>query len=339
MFSFESFLNLPLIWAGIIGLAIFVYVLLDGFDLGVGILFPFAPSNECRRRMLNSIAPFWDGNETWLILGGGGLFAAFPLAYAVLMPAFYIPMLTMLIALVFRGVAFEFHYKSHDNARFIWDYAFHFGSLIAAFAQGVMLGAFVQGVQMDGRIFAGGAFSWATPFALMTGFAVVCGYALLGSTWLVMKTDAGTQTWARKVTQYVLLYVIVFMCAVSAWVPFLNDDLHQRWFTWPNFLYLSPIPLATIALCLYLIRSLIRKLEYTPFILTIGLFALNYLGLMVSIYPWIVPYGLHFKDAAAVGPSQSLMLVGVVLILPVILAYTAYNYYVFRGKSSHEDVY
>jgi len=289
--------------------------------------------------MINSIAPFWDGNETWLILGGGGLFAAFPLAYSILSPAFYIPILTMLIALVFRGVAFEFHYKSSEKARFIWDYCFHFGSLIAAFAQGVILGAFVQGVQVDGRHFAGGPFDWATPFALMTGFAVVCGYALLGSTWLIMKTDGTMQIWARKVSEYVLLYVIVFMAAVSAWVPFLNNDLHERWFTWPHFLYLSPIPIATVAACLLLIRSLIRLDQHKPFILTLVLFVLNYLGLMISIYPWIVPYSVHYADAAAVGPSQSLMLVGVVLILPIILAYTAYNYYIFRGISSHEDLY
>jgi cytochrome d ubiquinol oxidase subunit II len=339
MFTFESFLNLPLIWAGIIGLAIFVYVCLDGFDLGVGILFPFAPSEECRRRMLNSIAPFWDGNETWLILGGGGLFAAFPLAYAILLPAFYIPVLTMLIALVFRGVAFEFHYKSSDRARFFWDYAFHFGSLAAAFSQGVMLGAFVQGVAVDGRVFAGGPFSWATPFALMTGVALVWGYALLGSTWLIMKTDENTQAWARKISSYVLLYVILFMITVSLWVPFLKNDIYLRWFSWPNLGYLLPIPVATFILCLMLIQSVRSTREIRPFLLTLALFALNYIGLMISIYPWIVPYKVHFSEAAAVGPSLSLMLVGVVITLPVILAYTGYNYYIFRGKSSHEDVY
>lgn len=339
MFSFDSFLNLPMIWAGIIGLAIFVYVCLDGFDLGVGILFPFAPSEECRRRMLNSIAPFWDGNETWLILGGGGLFAAFPLAYSILLPAFYIPVSTMLIALVFRGVAFEFHYKASARKRFIWDYAFHFGSLVAAFAQGVMLGAFVQGVSIEGRHFAGGPFDWATPFALMTGFALVCGYALLGSTWLIMKTDSTTQDWARRVSRYVLLYVIVFMGTVSLWLPFIQPEVYLRWFTWPNLMFLSPIPAAAAVLVLMLIQSLRHHKEFQPFFITITLFVLNYLGLMISIYPWIVPYSLHFSDAAAVGPSLSLMLVGVVITLPVILAYTGYNYYVFRGKSSHEDVY
>lgn len=339
MFSFESFLNLPLIWACIIALAIFIYVCLDGFDLGVGILFPFAPSKECRRRMLNSIAPFWDGNETWLILGGGGLFAAFPLAYAILFPAFYVPILTMLIALVFRGVAFEFHYKARPERQFIWDYAFHFGSLVAAFSQGVMLGAFVQGVNFDGRDFIGGPFSWATPFAMMTGFAVVMGYALLGSTWLIMKTDEVTQKWARRVSQYVALYVIVSMFAVSVWVPFLDNDIYLRWFGWPNILYLSVIPIFTFILVISLIKTVIKGAEYWPFLITIALFAMNYIGLTISLYPWIVPHKLPYYEAAAVGPSQSLLLVGVVITLPIILAYTAFNYYVFRGKVSHEDVY
>lgn len=339
MFNFESFLNLPLIWAGIIGLAIFIYVCLDGFDLGVGIIFPFAPNTDSRRIMLNSIAPFWDGNETWLILGGGGLFAAFPLAYAILLPAFYIPVLTMLIALVFRGVAFEFHYKASEKRRFIWDYAFHFGSLVAAFSQGVMLGAFVQGVSFEGRDFIGGPFSWATPFSLMTGFAVVCGYALLGSTWLIMKTEGAMQKWARKVSMYVLLYVLIFMGAVSIWVPFIEPRIFARWFSWPNIMYLCVIPAAVAFTLIILFRSLRNQSEYKPFLATLGLFVLNYLGLMISIYPWMVPYRLHFTEAAAIGPSLSLLLVGVAITLPVILAYTAYNYYVFRGKSTHENMY
>jgi cytochrome d ubiquinol oxidase subunit II len=339
MFSFDAFLNLTFIWAGIIGLAIFIYVCLDGFDLGIGILFPFAPSDECRGRMLNSIAPFWDGNETWLILGGGGLFAAFPLAYSILLPAFYIPVLTMLIALVFRGVAFEFHYKASPKRRFIWDYAFHFGSLVAAFAQGVMLGAFVQGVSVEGRHFSGGPFDWATPFAMMTGVALICGYALLGSTWVIMKTEAGTQVWARRVSRYVLLYMILFMSAVSLWLPFLKDEIYRRWFTWPSILHLSPIPITATILMIMLIQSLRHNKEIQPFLFTIGLFTLNYIGLLICIYPWIVPHSVQFSDAAAVGPSLSLMLVGVAITLPMILIYTAYNYYIFRGKSSHEDLY
>lgn len=339
MFSFESFLNLPLIWTGIIALAVFVYVCLDGFDLGVGIIYPFAPTATCRRRMLNSIAPFWDGNETWLILGGGGLFAAFPLAYSILMPALYVPVLTMLFALVFRGVAFEFHYKSGPKAQLFWNYAFHFGSLFAAFAQGTMLGAFIEGIKVTDRHFSGGAFDWATPFSMMTGVALVCGYALLGSTWLIMKTDGETQDWARKVSLYMLFYVLMFMGLVSIWAPYTDISIYNRWFSLPNFYYLAILPLTVLVVSVFLLRSIIRKKEYSPFLLTTALFVLNYLGIVITMYPYIVPRAITYTAAAAVGPSQSLMLVGVIFILPVILMYTAYNYYVFRGKSSHEDMY
>lgn len=339
MFSFESFLNLPLIWTGIIALAVFVYVCLDGFDLGVGIIYPFAPTAICRRRMLNSIAPFWDGNETWLILGGGGLFAAFPLAYSILMPALYVPVFTMLFALVFRGVAFEFHYKSGPKAQLFWNYAFHFGSLFAAFAQGTMLGAFIEGIKVTDRQFSGTAFDWATPFSMMTGVALVCGYALLGSTWLIMKTDGETQDWARKVSLYMMFYVMMFMGLVSIWAPYTDISIYNRWFSLPNFYYLALLPLTVLVVSIFLMRAIFRKKEYAPFLLTTALFALNYLGIVITMYPFIVPRAITYTAAAAVGPSQSLMLVGVVLILPVILMYTAFNYYVFRGKSSHEDMY
>lgn len=339
MFSFESFINLPLIWVGIIALAVFVYVCLDGFDLGVGIIYPFAPTTECRRKMLNSIAPFWDGNETWLILGGGGLFAAFPLAYSIIMPALYVPVLTMLFALVFRGVAFEFHYKSGPKAQLFWNYAFHFGSLFAAFAQGIMLGAFIEGIKVTDRHFTGGTFDWATPFSMMTGIALICGYALLGSTWLIMKTDGETQAWARKVSLYTLLYVIMFMGLVSLWAPFTDPSIYHRWFSFPNLYYLCIVPIAVLMTTLFLFRGILRNQEYSPFLLSLGLFALNYVGIVISMYPWIVPRSVTYITAAAVGPSQSLMLVGVIFILPVILMYTGYNYYVFRGKTSHEDMY
>ncbi len=339
MFSFEEFINLPLIWAAIIAIAVYIYIILDGFDLGVGIIFPFAPSEECRRKMLNSIAPFWDGNETWLVLGGGGMFVAFPLAYSIIFPAFYIPLIVMLISLVFRGVAFEFHYKASAKRRFIWDYAFHFGSLMAAFAQGVMLGAFVQGIPMIGRDFVGTAFSWASPFSMMTGVAVVMGYALLGSSWLVMKTDSVTQKWARKVTKYAVLYVIVFMFAVSMWVPFLNQEIYAKWFAWPSFGYLVIIPVLAITISIMLIRSIINEREYQPFLLTVLLFSVSYLGLAVSMFPWMVPHTIPYWEAAGTPETQSLMLVGVVVVLPVILAYTAFNYYVFKGKTNSDDIY
>ena len=340
MFDFSATLNLPLIWGLLIATAIFLYVLLDGFDLGIGILFPFAPSDKCRDRMMNSIAPFWDGNETWLVLGGGGLFAAFPLAYAILMPAFYMPIIVMLLGLIMRGVAFEFRFKAEGKSRRLWDYAFHFGSLGAAFAQGTILGAFVQGVQIDGRSFSGGPFDWATGFSLMTGIAVVFGYGLLGSTWLVMKTEDVTQSWARKVAAYVLGFVGIFMALVSMTMPFLDARIEQFWFSAPNIYYLLPIPLLTAGLFIMVWRDLHRrKREYRPFLASIGIFLMGYLGLGISIFPWIIPFHYTLTDAAASGPGLSLMLCGVAPMLPLILGYTGYCYYIFRGKTSHEHHY
>lgn len=339
MFSFESFLDLPLIWFGIIATAIFLYVLLDGFDLGVGILFPFAPSDQCRDRMMNSVAPFWDGNETWLVFSGGGMFAAFPLAYAVLMPALYIPVIVMLLGLIFRGVAFEFRFKASGKSRRIWDYAFHFGSLAAALMQGMILGAFIQGFEVQGRTFTGGSFDWLNAYSVMTGVAVAFGYALLGATWLVMKTDEITQQWARKSASYVLVFVGLFMGTVSASMPMMNADVKALWFSLPNFFYLLPVPLLTLALFIFIWRDLHAESEFRPFLLSVGVFLMGYFGLGISLWPWLVPFAIDFRQAAAAGTSQSLLLIGAAIMLPVVLAYTAFSYYLFRGKSSHEGVY
>ena len=338
MFSFEGFVDLPLVWFGLIGTAVFLYVLLDGFDLGVGILFPFAPSDQCRDRMMNSIAPFWDGNETWLVLGGGGLFAAFPLAYAILMPALYMPVIFMLLGLIFRGVAFEFRFKA-NRSRGIWDYAFHFGSLAATFMQGMALGAFVQGVKIEGRSFAGGAFDWLNAYSVMTGMALVFGYALLGATWLVMKTDGITQDWARKCAAYVLGYVGVFLAIVSVSMPLMNPGVKTLWFSMPNFFYLLPIPLVTAAFFVMIWRDLHTGREYRPFFLSLGVFLTGYMGLGISLWPWLVPFEVTFRQAAAAAPSQSLLLVGTIVMLPVVLTYTGFCYYLFRGKASHESAY
>jgi cytochrome d ubiquinol oxidase subunit II len=336
MFSFESFLNLPLIWYVLIGTAIFLYVLLDGFDLGVGILFPFAPTEDCRNRMMNSIAPFWDGNETWLVLGGGGLFAAFPLAYAILMPAFYIPIIIMLLGLIFRGVAFEFRFKAEGKSRRIWDYAFHFGSLVATFMQGMVLGTFVNGIAVDGRSFSGGPFDWLNAFSVMTGVALVTGYALLGATWVIMKADGETQEWARGCAKYVMLYVAVFMGLVSLTMPLMNSDIRELWFSLPNFYFLQPMPILSVVFFILLWRDLRSEREFRPFFLTLGIFLMNYIGIGVSTWPWLVPFKLTLWDVAAAPESQSLLLVGTIFLLPCVLAYTGYCFYVFRGKASHE---
>jgi len=339
MLDFSSWLDLPLIWGFLIATAVFLYALLDGFDLGYGILFLFAPSDKCRDRIMNSIAPFWDGNETWLILGGGGMFAAFPVAYAILMPALYLPVIFMLLGLIFRGVAFEFRFKSSEEHRKIWDIAFHAGSLLAAFMQGVILGNFVQGIEVNGRSFAGGPLDWANGFSIVTGLSLIFGYALLGATWLIMKTEDITQSWARGIASYVLVYVGLAMAIVSISMPFIDKRIIELWFSLPNFFYLLPIPLFTALGFVLLWKDLKSSNEVRPFFLTIVLFFLSYLGIGISLYPWIVPFKFTIWEAAAVSTSQSLLLVGVIIFLPIILIYTAYSYYVFRGKTSHERMY
>lgn len=339
MFSFADIIDLPLIWGGIIATAVLLYVLLDGFDLGVGILTPFAPNDKARDRMINSIAPFWDGNETWLVLGGGGLFAAFPLAYAIVMPALYVPVILMLICLIFRGVAFEFRFKA-DTSKTLWTYAFHFGSLGAAFLQGMILGGIVQGITVEGRSFAGGPFDWLSGFSVMTGLAVVFGYALIGATWVFMKSEADLQDWARKCAKYVFIYVIAFMGIVSLWVPFLDNDLDQRWFGGNNFYYLAPIPLITGVIFIALWKSLHKAgKDWLPFLLSLGIFLMGYIGLAVSLWPTIIPYDVTLWQAAAAPESLSLLLVGTAIMLPIILAYTAWCYYIFRGKTTDAPTY
>jgi cytochrome bd ubiquinol oxidase subunit II len=339
MFSLESFVDLPLIWYGLIATAVFLYVLLDGFDLGVGILFPFAPSESCRNRIMNSIAPFWDGNETWLVFGVGGLLAAFPLAYAILLPAFYMPLILMLLGLIFRGVAFEFRFKATGRSRKVWDYSFHFGSLAATFMQGMVLGTFVQGVTVQGRSFAGGAFDWINAYSVMVGMALVFGYALLGATWLVMKTHGITHDWARKCAGYVLGYVGIFLVLVSISMPMMNNHVKALWFSLPNTFYLLPIPLSTLVMFVMIWRGLFKGNEYLPFFLSIGVFLTGYLGLGISLWPWMVPFAVSFRQAAAAPESHSLLLVGTAVMLPVVLGYVAYSYYVFRGKTSDETLY
>lgn len=339
MLDFSSWLDLPLIWGVLIATAVFLYVLLDGFDLGCGILFPFAPSDKCRDKTMNSIAPFWDGNETWLVLGGGGLFAAFPVAYAILMPALYLPVILMLIGLIFRGVAFEFRFKTNGKDRKVWDVSFHAGSLLAAFMQGIILGNFVQGVTVVERSFAGGPLDWANGFAVVTGLAMIFGYALLGATWLIMKTDGETQAWARKVANYVLVFVFIGMAVVSISMPFIDERIKELWFSTPNFFYLLPVPLLTAVTFFTLWRDLRSGREVRPFLLSTLLFLLGYIGLAISLYPWIVPFSFTIWDAAAVSTSQSLLLVGTAIFLPIILVYTAYSYYVFRGKSDDKPHY
>jgi cytochrome d ubiquinol oxidase subunit II len=272
-------------------------------------------------------------------MGGGGLFAAFPLAYSILMPAFYLPLILSLLGLIFRGIAFEFWFKSHDKQRHFWGLIFHFGSLAAAFFQGMMLGTFVQGVPITHNAYSGNGLEWLSTFSLMTGLAVVFGYTLLGSTWLILKTEATTEIWARKVAKYVLLYVILFLGVVSIWMPLINKHVRNFWFSLPNFFYLLPIPLLTLIACINLFRGIFGQQEKAPFFWAIGLFILGYLGILISIYPYIIPYSILLKDAAASPETQSLLLVGAAFTLPFIFAYTGYAYYVFRGKTKDHASY
>ncbi|HEV7251970.1 MAG TPA: cytochrome d ubiquinol oxidase subunit II [Mesorhizobium sp.] len=331
-------LDLAAIFAFIIAFAVFAYVVMDGFDLGVALLFPLHPERKHRDVMMNSVAPVWDGNETWLVLGGGALFAAFPMAYAILMPALYAPIIALLLGLIFRGVAFEFRWRT-ERGRFLWDMAFFGGSLVAALAQGIALGAILQGVVVDGRAYGGGWWDWLTPFSLLTGAAVVAGYALLGATWLVMKTEGELQTSAYRWARWFALATLGFIGLVSLATPFLEGQYWQRWFAWPNIVLTAPVPLAVAAITFLLFRSLAQKRDVLPFVLSLLLFLLCFVGLGVSIWPDIVPGSVTIWQAAAPEASQLFMLVGVSILIPVILAYTAYAYWVFRGKVDPEGHY
>jgi len=322
--------HLPLIWAGIIGMAVAMYVILDGFDLGIGILIPFAKDHAERDQMMTSIAPFWDGNETWLVLGGVGLLVAFPLAYAILMPALYLPVIVMLLALVFRGVAFEFRYISRGER--LWLAAFCGGSTLAGFSQGVILGTLIAGIRVENGAFAGGAFDWVTPFAFTCGLGVVVGYALLGATWLVMKTEGPLAARARAQSKVLLLAVLAFMAAVSFWTPVAFPRIAERWFSLPNFLYLWPVPLLTALTAFWAWWALETGRDVVPFMASIGLFLLGYLGLVISTFPYLVPPSLTIWKTAAAPASQMFMLVGTLALLPLIFGYTAYVYWLFRGK-------
>jgi cytochrome d ubiquinol oxidase subunit II len=324
---------LPVIWAILIATAVALYVILDGFDLGIGVLFPFVRKEADRDAMMNSIAPFWDGNETWLVLGGGGLWVAFPKAYAAIMPAFYLPIIIMLLALIFRGVSFEFRFVAKPRHGH-WDLAFGAGSTIAAFAQGVVLGGLIQGVTLvDGR-FAGGPFDWATPFALMCGLGLVAGYALLGATWLIARTEGGLAGEARRLARPLLIAVLAFIVLVSLWTPFGFERIASRWFTAPNIYFLSPVPVVTVLVAWLAWRSIGGKAEILPFAATIGLFLLCFLGLAISTFPYLVPPTLTVWDAAAVPESQIFTLIGVIFMLPIILGYVVFVYWTFRGKVS-----
>jgi cytochrome d ubiquinol oxidase subunit II len=330
-------LDVPLIWAGIIGVAVAMYVILDGFDLGVGILFPFAHDERERDQMMTSIAPFWDGNETWLVLGGVGLLVAFPPAYAVIMPALYLPVIVMLLALVFRGVTFEFRTIARRKNR--WIAVFAGGSTVAAFSQGVILGGLIQGINVENGQFAGSPLDWATPFALLCGLGVTAGYALLGATWLVMKTEGELATRSRAHAKALLLAVLGFMAIVSLWTPLAFPRIYERWFSMPNILFLWWVPLVTAFIAFAAWKWLDQGHGARPFCAAIALFLLGYLGLVISTFPYLVPPSLTIWETAAAPEAQIFALIGTLIMLPIILGYTVFIYWVFRGKVREGESY
>ncbi len=324
-------LDLPVIWAALLSLGVFIYVALDGFDLGIGILFPFLAKDDDRDVAMNTVAPVWDGNETWLILGGGGLFAAFPLAYAVVMPALYAPFIVMLLALVFRGVAFEYRWRDSAHVR-LWDVSFSFGSFVATFMQGVVLGTFVQGIEVSGREYAGGWWDWLSPFTVMTGLALCAGYALLGAGWLVLKTDADLRAQAYRYVAITGIATFFFVCVVSIWTPLLSPEIYARWFTLPQLLFVAPVPILTALVGGLIVWGFMRRIDAVIYPSTLVLLALCFVGLGISLTPYIVPRAITIHEAAAPDSSLLFMLFGALIMLPLILGYTAYSYWIFRGK-------
>ena len=324
-------IDLTVVWAGIIVFAIAMYVVMDGFDLGIAILFTRFKVGAERDAAMNSIAPVWDGNETWLVMGGGGLMAAFPLAYSIILPALYAPMIAMLLGLVFRGVAFEFRWRDPDH-RARWDAGFCIGSMVATFAQGVTLGALLQGIKISGRAYAGGYWDWFTPFSVLTGVSLVIGYALLGACWLIWKTSGPVHNDARRFAKPLTLGLLGAIAAVSIYTPFLDTKYYETWFTWPGLLGLAVMPIVVAAIGVLLYRRIDKGDDFLPFALTLSLFGLSLLGLAISLWPDVIPSRLSIWDAAAPRSSQIFMLVGASVLIPLILAYTGWAYWVFRGK-------
>ena len=323
----------PVISAVVLAIVVLLYVMLDGFDLGIGILFAAERGPENRDVMVNSIAPVWDGNETWLVLGGAGLFGIFPVAYSIILPALYPVVIMMLLALIFRGVAFEFRFKARlERTRRLWDTGFFGGSVVAAFAQGVVLGTILQGIHFVHDQYAGGWWDWLTPFSLVCGVGVVAGYALLGATYLVWKSGGALQRDMRAIARTLGLLVLAFIVAVSIWTPFLHGAYLNRWFSWPKILFVSPVPILVAALAVAFYWSLEQRHHLTPFLCALGWFFLSFTGLGISVWPTVVPPSIDIWQASNPPHSQGFLLVGMLVLVPIIMTYSGYSYWVFRGK-------
>lgn len=330
-------MDLVHLWIFLVGLVIILYVVLDGFSLGIGLLFPFAENEEERDVMMASIAPVWDANQTWIVFGGGALFASFPKIYTILFSALYIPLFTFLFGLIFRGVAFEFRANTQDKAK--WNGAFFGGCLVATIGQGLTLGAYISGIRTDEGGFAGGAFDWLSPFSVMVAVALVAGYMLLGATYLLIKTTGNVRDRAFRQAFYAVLAVAFFMIVVSIWTPYNDPAIWARWFSEPRVYWVWTFPLLGIISFILILDHLKKRQELSPFILSILLFLSAYLGLQSAIYPYAVLPAVTIYEAAAQREALIFVLWGVALILPVVLAYTIYSYWVFKGKVTAEESY
>ncbi|MDB5394924.1 MAG: cydB [Rhodospirillales bacterium] len=323
---------LPVFFALVLAFGIGMYVIADGFDLGIGILFTLAPGDTERDEMMNSIAPVWDGNETWLVLGGTLLLGAFPVVYSVVLPSFYIPIMVMLFALIFRGIAFEFRFRA-SRFRIVWDWAFCLGSGLAALMQGMMLGSFIGGVA-PAAVSGGGILDFLSGFAIASGLGTVAGYSLLGATWLILRTENTVQAFARRAAPWALGLTLAFIALISIWTPLIHQSIAHRWFSMPNIFYLSPVPLLTALLGFSIWRAIPRQREERPFILTILLFLLAYLGLGISIWPYAIPQSVTIWQAASSTPTLIFLGVGTLIFMPIVIGHLGYAHWVFRGKTT-----
>jgi cytochrome d ubiquinol oxidase subunit II len=320
---------LSVFWATLIGFALIFYVILDGYDLGVGILSGMTADDSHRDIMMDAIAPFWDGNEVWLILVGAGLFASFPMVYSIFLSAFYLPVALMLMGLVFRGVAFEFRHHAGRN-RWIWDRGFFLGSLVVSFVQGVAMGRMVQVLPVAGGQYAGGPFDWLTPFSLFTGIALVLGYALLGAGWLIFRTQGPVQDWAYTRIKLFLPGVLAVLGLVAIYTLSTHMRVKDRWL---HDIWLALFPLMIILASWGVWTGVKRRIDWAPYGMSVIIFAAAFMTLEASFWPYLIPFSVTIQEAAAPVQSLSFLFYGAGIVLfPVILFYTGMVYWIMRGK-------
>jgi cytochrome d ubiquinol oxidase subunit II len=330
-------MDLIIIWSCLLALAIILYIVLDGFSLGIALLFPTTRDEKERGILVDSIAPVWDANQTWLVFAGGALFVAFPMIYGVLFSGLYIPLLTFIFGLIFRGVTFEF--RANATQKGLWNKAFFFGSLFAVIAQGLTLGGILSGMKVTGGHFAGGPFDWLNPFSMMLSLALIAGYILLGSTYLIIKTTGAIQERAYRYAFWAAMTVLGFQILVTIWTPFHYPSALKNWLSPPRIYFIWTLPVLGLAAFYGLIKSLEARREILPFVFSVIFYLAGYLSLIASIYPYAIPTSITFQEAAAQQETLRFTLWGVIIVLPFVLGYTVYSYMVFRGKVGKESYY